>query len=121
MTPSRGFYPQMRKRSTAIVAAAIALCLFAGVASSVAAAPRRHLTFPRASREIRRAARQITPGRPVIAVAERLGPLRIEADVEWEGSGPGVRGCEALFFARLTPTGKVAVRHDPLECRLPLR
>jgi hypothetical protein len=98
---------------------AVALCPAFAVASPASAAPQRHLTVPRASREIRSAAQGLARGRAAIAIAERLGALQIKADVEWEerGLNSEERDCEAFFFARLTPSGRVAIRHGPIECR----
>jgi hypothetical protein len=118
MNPSGGFILQMRRRSTALGIAATALCLLLGAVAPVSAAPLRHLTFPKASVKIRLAAQTIDHEPVAIVVADRLGPLQIRANVEWEARGPkGEEECEALFFARLTPADKVAVRHGPIECR----
>jgi hypothetical protein len=76
-----------------------------------------YLTFRRAIPAIRVAGEEVARRAVVIAIAERLNNLEIEATVEWQQTGrQAAEECEARFVARLNSANEVLMNHDPPAC-----
>jgi len=74
------------------------------------------LSFPRASRAIRRKGAEVA-GKPVVLVAsERVNLRTIGATVEWSRSKAGPERCRLEAIAGLSASGDLRVRREGLEC-----
>jgi hypothetical protein len=76
-----------------------------------------YLTFHRAIPEIRAAGEGVSHRGVVIAVAERLNDVEIEATLEWERpTKAGGEECDARFLARLNSADEVLVANEVPSC-----